>query len=101
MKSRIPLLVAGVLASSVFVLPASAQEVACPVKIGGVLSLTGPIGSVGQNIAKSAQLAITTINEGGGVKGCPVELVLRDDGSVFASVDLFLIFDLAEVGDIQ
>jgi branched-chain amino acid transport system substrate-binding protein len=79
MKSRIPLLLASVLASSAFVLPASAQEVACPVKIGGVLSLTGPIGSVGQNIAKSAQLAIATINEGGGVKGCPVEMVLRDD----------------------
>lgn len=79
MKSRIPLLLASVLAGSTFVLPAWAQEVACPVKIGGVLSLTGPIGSVGQNIAKSAQLAITTINEGGGVKGCPVELVLRDD----------------------
>ncbi|WP_245449458.1 ABC transporter substrate-binding protein [Chelatococcus asaccharovorans] len=56
-----------------------AQSVACPVKIGGVLSLTGSMGSVGKNIANSAQLAVQHINGGGGVKGCPVELVLRDD----------------------
>ena len=61
-------------------IPARAAEAqACPVKIGGVLPLTGSMGQVGKNIASSAQLAIKHINEGGGIKGCPVEFALRDD----------------------
>ncbi len=59
--------------------PAVAQAVACPVKIGAVLSLTGSMGAVGKNIANSAQLAVRHINEGGGIKGCQAELALRDD----------------------
>ena len=51
----------------------------CPVKIGGILPLTGSMGPVGKRISDSAQLAVKHINEGGGVKGCPVEFVLRDD----------------------
>src|SRR3954468_1837665 len=51
----------------------------CPVKMGGILPLTGSMGPVGKRIADSAQLAIKHINEGGGVKGCPVEFILRDD----------------------
>ena len=58
---------------------ARAQDVACPVKLGGILALTGSMGPVGKNIANSAQLAVEHINEGGGVKGCPVEFILRDD----------------------
>jgi branched-chain amino acid transport system substrate-binding protein len=59
---------------------ARAQDaVTCPVKIGGILSLTGSMGPVGKNIANSAQLAIEHINEGGGIKGCQVEFLLRDD----------------------
>jgi branched-chain amino acid transport system substrate-binding protein len=53
--------------------------VTCPVKIGGVLPLTGSMGPVTKKIAESAQLAIDHINEGGGIKGCPVEFILRDD----------------------
>jgi len=53
--------------------------VTCPVKIGGVLPLTGSMGPVTKKIAESAQLAIAHINAGGGVKGCPVEFILRDD----------------------
>ena len=58
---------------------ASAQQVACPVKIGGVLPLTGSMGPITKKIAEAAQLAIEHINQGGGIKGCPVEFVLRDD----------------------
>lgn len=58
----------------------SAQaQASCPVKIGGVLPLTGSAGPIGKNIANSAQLAIDHINQGGGIKGCPVEFILRDD----------------------
>ncbi|MFN8719677.1 MAG: ABC transporter substrate-binding protein [Rhodospirillales bacterium] len=58
---------------------AQAQGVACPVKIGGILPLTGSMAPITKKIAESAQLAIEHINAGGGVKGCPVQLVLRDD----------------------
>ncbi|MDF2809006.1 MAG: hypothetical protein K0S56_37 [Microvirga sp.] len=53
--------------------------VSCPVKIGGILPLTGSMGPVGKRISDSAQLAIKHINEGGGIKGCPVQFILRDD----------------------
>ena len=53
--------------------------VSCPVKIGGILPLTGSMGPVGKRISDSAQLAVKHINDGGGVKGCPVQFILRDD----------------------
>lgn len=62
-----------------FAQPAAAQDAQCPVKIGAVLSLTGSMGPVGLNIANSAKLAVEHVNQGGGVKGCDVELLLRDD----------------------
>jgi branched-chain amino acid transport system substrate-binding protein len=58
---------------------ASAQDVECPVKLGGILPLTGSMGPVGKRIADSAMLAVEHVNEGGGVKGCDVEFILRDD----------------------
>ncbi len=56
-----------------------AQDVTCPVKLGGILPLTGSMGAVGKRIADSAQLAVEQINAGGGVKGCDVDFILRDD----------------------
>ncbi|SMC71624.1 ABC transporter substrate-binding protein [Rhizobium sp. RU36D] len=74
------LLAVGMLAgASLYTTGAQAQDATCPVRIGGVLSLTGSMGAVGKNIANSAQLAIDHINEGGGIKGCKVEFLLRDD----------------------
>src|SRR5256884_3341352 len=66
-------LVAGVLAAA----PAAAQT--CPVKIGGVLPLTGSMAPITKKIAQAAELAIEHVNQGGGVKGCPVQFILRDD----------------------
>lgn len=51
----------------------------CPVKIGGILPLTGSMGPVAKHIAESAQLAINHVNQGGGVKDCQVQFILRDD----------------------
>jgi branched-chain amino acid transport system substrate-binding protein len=58
--------------------PARAQT-GCPVKLGGVLSLTGSLGAVGKPIAETARMAVEHVNAAGGVKGCPIEFVLRDD----------------------
>jgi ABC-type branched-subunit amino acid transport system substrate-binding protein len=80
MSKRIGLLAALMLFGMTCAQHAQAQgAVTCPVKIGGVLPLTGSMGPVTKKIAESAQLAIDHINEGGGIKGCPVEFILRDD----------------------
>ena len=68
------------LAAALLLAPADAAAQAnCPVKIGGVLPLTGSMGPITKKIAESAQLAVEHINAGGGVKGCPVQFILRDD----------------------
>ncbi len=68
------------LAAAVMLAPADASaQVSCPVKIGGVLPLTGSMGPITKKIAESAQLAVEHINAGGGVKGCQVQFILRDD----------------------
>ena len=51
----------------------------CPVKVGGVLPLTGSMAPITKKIAQSAELAFDHINAGGGIKGCPVQFILRDD----------------------
>jgi ABC-type branched-subunit amino acid transport system substrate-binding protein len=80
MSKRIVLIAALMLLAMTCAPNARAQgAVTCPVKIGGVLPLTGSMGPITKKIAESAQLAIDHINEGGGIKGCPVEFVLRDD----------------------
>lgn len=50
----------------------------CPVKLGAVLPVSGPMGQVGERIAETGLFAVEQFNEAGGVKGCPVEYVLRD-----------------------
>ena len=55
---------------------AAAQD--CPVKLGGILPVSGPRGLVGERISKTSAFAVDVFNEAGGVKGCPVEYLLRD-----------------------
>ena len=70
----------GFLFAALLVCGGTAQaQPACPVKLGGILPLTGSMGPIAKGIAESAQLAIDHINQGGGVKGCQVQFVLRDD----------------------
>src|SRR5438132_13273634 len=65
------------MASALLAETAAAQG--CPVKIGGVLPLTGSMAPITKKIAQAAELAIEHINQGGGVKGCPVQFILRHD----------------------
>lgn len=58
---------------------ARAQSAPCTAKLGAILPLTGSMGPVGKNIANSAELAVAHVNAGGGVKGCTLQLILRDD----------------------
>lgn len=57
--------------------PASAQT--CTITIGIIISQTGPMASIGQQMAKSAQFAVKQINDAGGVNGCALKGDLRDD----------------------
>jgi len=47
--------------------------------VGGVLPLTGSMAPITKKIAQAAELAFEHVNQGGGVKGCPVQFILRDD----------------------
>ncbi len=60
-------------------LPALAQP-NCP-KLGGIIAQTGSQGAVGKVIADAGRLAVDQVNTAGGVKGCQVEFVIRDDTS--------------------
>lgn len=57
--------------------PAGAQA---PIRIGAVLSVTGPASFLGDPEARTLRLYIDRINQAGGVLGRRLDLVLYDDG---------------------
>ena len=58
---------------------AASAQAGCPVKVGGILPLTGSMAPITKKISQAAELAFEHINAGGGIKGCPVQFILRDD----------------------
>ena len=58
--------------------PGLALAAECPVKLGAILPVSGPMGLVGKRIADTAQFAVDQFNEAGGALGCEVEFLLRD-----------------------
>ena len=68
---------AGLVALGWSAAPAAAQEV----KIGAIMSTTGPLQVYGEAGLKGIQLAIDQINEAGGVLDGQVELVAADDAT--------------------
>lgn len=52
-----------------------------PVRIGSVLSLTGPGAGLGQPERNGILLAERVINERGGIGGRPIKVLIEDDGS--------------------
>jgi branched-chain amino acid transport system substrate-binding protein len=72
-------IVVAIVMVAVGVLTGRAGAQSCPVKIGGVLPLTGSMAPITKKIAQAAELAIEHVNQGGGIKGCPVQFILRDD----------------------
>jgi branched-chain amino acid transport system substrate-binding protein len=52
-----------------------------PIKIGAVVALTGPGAGLGQPERNGMLLAEKVINEKGGIKGRPIEILIEDDGS--------------------
>lgn len=60
---------------------AAAEASGDPIRIGAVLSVTGPASTLGDQEAKALELRAEQINEAGGVEGRPIELRIEDDES--------------------
>ena len=60
--------------------PAVSAHAEDPIKIGAVLSMTGPAGYAGDPEEKTLRSEVKALNEAGGLLGRPVELVIYDDG---------------------
>ena len=60
-----------------------------PIKIGAILSVTGPAGFLGDPEAKTLTLYVDKINQAGGVLGRKLELITYDDGSDAAKANEF------------
>ena len=58
--------------------PIAAAE---PIRIGAILSSTGPGAGAGIPQRNGLQLAVKLVNEKGGIDGRPVQLIVEDDGS--------------------
>ena len=87
MKKRTLISFAAALAIAQIV-PAIAQTKA-PIRIGAVLSTTGPAGYLGEPQLKTLQTYIAQINQEGGVLGRKLELVSYDDASEAAKANGF------------
>lgn len=61
--------------------PGSEQTSGEPIRIGAVLSVTGPASTLGDQEARALELRAEQINEAGGVEGRPIELQIEDDES--------------------
>ncbi len=70
-----------ILAAAALTLGSLAATAAEPIKIGSVLSVTGPAAFLGDPELKTLQLYVDDLNKKGGVLGRPLQLVHYDDGS--------------------
>lgn len=60
---------------------AGATVAAEPIRIGAILSTTGPGAGAGIPQRNGLQLAVKLANEKGGIGGRPIQLIVEDDGS--------------------
>ncbi len=51
-----------------------------PIKIGAILSITGPASFLGAPEAKTLEMMVQDINKKGGIRGHKVELIIKDSG---------------------
>jgi branched-chain amino acid transport system substrate-binding protein len=66
--------------AATFALGLGSAFAADPIKIGSVVSATGPASFLGDPEARTLKMQVEAINKAGGVNGRPLELVLYDDG---------------------
>jgi branched-chain amino acid transport system substrate-binding protein len=56
-------------------------QAAEPIKIGAILSVTGPASFLGAPEAKTLEMLVDELNKKGGVKGHKIELIVKDSGA--------------------
>jgi branched-chain amino acid transport system substrate-binding protein len=78
-------LVAGAAIVGAALLPGGAGA-ADPIKLGSIFSLTGSYATIEDPALKGAKLAVKQVNEAGGVKGRPIELIQYDGKSTLADI---------------
>jgi len=66
-------------ATAMLALPAVAQR-SEPIRIGAVLSVTGPASFLGDPEDKTLRLYVNRVNQAGGVNGRQIQLIVYDDG---------------------
>lgn len=81
MQNRISRRAAGALIAAVAALPFAVAHAADPIKIGAVVSSTGPASFLGDPQQKTLEMYVQRLNAAGGVLGRKLELVLYDDAS--------------------
>jgi branched-chain amino acid transport system substrate-binding protein len=52
-----------------------------PIKIGAILSLTGPYAGLGDPEKKLIEMEVKKINDAGGIDGRPIEVIIEDDAT--------------------
>lgn len=72
-------ILAGAVALAALGFSTGANAQGCTINLGGILTLTGTQGDIGKAIGDVAQMAIDHVNEAGGIRGCRVNFILRDD----------------------
>ena len=66
---------------TIFLSGAFAQAAEPPIKIGAILSVTGPASFLGAPEARTLEMLVAETNKKGGVLGRPVELIVKDSGA--------------------
>ena len=79
MKGKKGMILAVLLA--IFLTGAFAQAAEPPIKIGAILSVTGPASFLGAPEARTLEMLVAETNKKGGVLGHKVELILKDSGA--------------------
>ena len=52
-----------------------------PIKVGAIVSLTGPYAALGQPEKNTLDMEVKKINDAGGINGHPIDLIVKDDGT--------------------
>src|SRR5512139_2148865 len=75
---RVGVFFLGVLLAAAVAFPAAAADT---IKIGAILSVTGPASFLGAPEAKTLEMLVAEINKKGGILGKKVELIVKDSGA--------------------
>jgi len=78
MKGKTGLVLAGLLA---VLLSGAVAQAAEPIKIGAILSVTGPASFLGAPEARTLEMLVAETNKKGGVQGRQIQLIIKDSGA--------------------